>query len=64
MNAIDYIALVHRTCDEFGHPFFGTHYAKKIYSWIKDNYQLTKLIGPYPFTTEEFGVAIYEKRLP
>jgi hypothetical protein len=61
-SGIDYIVIVQRTTFEYGPSFFGIHYGRKLYSWILNNYQLVKLFGPYPFTTNEFGVAIFKKR--
>ena len=59
---IDYIVIVHRLAYEYGLPSFGTHYGTDIYAWILDKYQLIELIGPYPFTSEEFGIAIFQRR--
>lgn len=61
-NHVDIILLIHRPTSEHGYPVFGRDYAEKIYSWMQGNYILEKLIGPYPFTTDEFGIAIYRKK--
>jgi len=58
---IDYMIILQRYTHEHGCPSFGMHYGKKIYSWILENYRPIKLIGPRPFTTNEFGVAIFKK---
>jgi hypothetical protein len=58
---IEYILLVHRTTQEYGFPRFGRDYGKRIYSWILENYRLIKLIGPYPFRSDNFGIAIFKK---
>lgn len=58
---IDYVVVVNRMTYEYGFPFFGIDYGKRIAQWIVDNYVLEKLIGPYPFTSSEFGIAIYKK---
>jgi len=58
---IDYIVVISWVTLEYGDAFFGIHYGKKLYSWILDNYQLIKLIGPYPFTSSDFGVAIFRR---
>lgn len=60
---VDYIVIMHRPTHEFGSPFFGIDYAKKMYAWILNNYTQVKLIGPYPFTSSEFGVAIFRKKI-
>ena len=60
--AVDYIVIVHRLSFEYSLPAFGIHYGKEIYAWIIDNYRLVKLIGPYPFTSDEFGIAIFKKK--
>lgn len=61
-SGADYIVLIHRPTPEFGPTSFGVDYARDLNSWIINNYQLVKLIGPYPFTTPEFGVAIFKKK--
>ncbi len=59
---IDYIIILSRATSEYGYPFFGIHYGKNIYQWILNNYKLIKVFGPYPFTSLEFGVAIFKRK--
>jgi hypothetical protein len=58
----DYIVIVQVDTTQYGATSFGIDYAKKLNIWIKENYQLVKLIGPYPFTSEEFGIAIFKRK--
>ena len=59
---VDYIALLRQDTSEDGYASFGKDYGKELYAWILNNYRLVKEIGPYPFTTDEFGVAIFKKK--
>ena len=59
---IDYILIVKRETPEYGFPYFGVDYGKKIDLWIKHHYMLEKLFGPYPFTSPEFSGALYRKK--
>jgi len=59
---VDYIIIIHRPTFEYGYPFFGIHYAGKIFSWIKNNYVIIKQFGPLPFTSNEFGTVILKKK--
>ncbi|MCX5667175.1 MAG: hypothetical protein NTY34_02550 [Candidatus Omnitrophica bacterium] len=58
----DYIVIVARDTSEYGASSFGVDYAIVLNSWIKKNYELLKLIGPYPFTTNHYGIAIFKKK--
>lgn len=59
-----FIVLVHRPTPELGAPFFGTTpaYGQVFMKWIDEDYRRTDLIGPEPFKSEKFGIAIYEPR--
>jgi len=59
---VSYIAIIQRETYEFGFSAFGTDYAQDIMDYIKDNYQLVKQFGPFPFTTQEFGIALFKRR--
>lgn len=59
---IQYVIIVHRPTHEYGSPYFGIHYGKKIYSWIKENYTLVYQVGDYPFESRNFGIAIFQKK--
>lgn len=58
----DYIVIVQRPTVEYGASSFGVNYFQRLNAWIKENYRLEKTIGPYPFTTRDFGIAIYKKK--
>lgn len=59
---IDYIVITGRRADEYGYPFFGIDYGKELYLWVIENYKLVKQAGYYPFTSENFGAAIYKRK--
>ena len=59
---VDYILLVQRTTAEYGPEVFGIDYGAKLDKWIKDNYELAAQFGPYPFTTEKFGTALFKRK--
>jgi signal transduction histidine kinase len=58
---VDYIVLVSRWTPEQGKSDFGIDYAVRLYEWMLKNYAVVKQIGPYPFTSSEFGIAILKK---
>ena len=61
---IKYVVIDDRATYEYGYPWFGVHYGKKLLSWIYDNYDIVKEFGPRPFTgAKEFGVVILKKRI-
>jgi len=57
---IDYIVLLSADTSSYRKPSFGHHYARNLHKFITDNYTLVHQIGPYPFTSKEFGVAIFQ----
>jgi hypothetical protein len=59
---VDYFVLVTRSTEEHGLAFFGIDYAKMLYKWILHDYELVQQYGPYPFTSREFGVAIFKRK--
>ena len=60
---VKYIVIVNRPAEDYVYLWFGVHYGKKLSSWIYDNYDVVKELGPRPFTgTDEFGIVILRKR--
>ncbi|MBF0362429.1 MAG: hypothetical protein HQK49_15535 [Oligoflexia bacterium] len=59
---IDYFIFLQRDASDHGYRAFGTDYAKRLYAWILENYLIEDTIGPYPFTTNHFGVAILRNK--
>lgn len=59
---VDYIALVQRRTDEYGFPVFGRDYAKGLTKYLEDNYVLHKQFGFFPFTTENYGIALFKRK--
>jgi hypothetical protein len=63
----DYIALIHRSGTEYGHPYFGQEqgFGYDVMQWVKQNYDPVWLIGQEPLQTNAFGIKILKsKRLP
>jgi len=58
----EYIVITPRDAGEYGKARFGIDYAQKIDEWIRKNYVLEKVFGPYPFTTTEPGFAIWHRK--
>jgi hypothetical protein len=58
---VDYIVLVSRWTPEQGKRSFGIDYALRFHEWIRQNYTVAKQFGPYPFTSDEFGIAILKR---
>jgi len=58
----DYIVITQRSTLEYGAASFGVDYAINLNSWIKENYELIKLFGPYPYTSDEFGIALFKRK--
>ena len=60
---IDYVALTQRDTTEYGYPAFGKDYATEIMQYISENYILYKQFGPFPFTTREYGIALFKRKI-
>jgi hypothetical protein len=61
---LDYVALVQRPLEEYGRHFFGVDYGRKIGVYIGRNYSLEKVFGPFPYTTDDFGIALFKRKTP
>lgn len=61
-NRVDYVVFVSRFTAEHGSPFFGITYGTNLYAWIRSNYDVVRQYGPYPFTSSEFGVAVFKRK--
>ncbi len=61
-NKVDYVVLTQRRTDKYGYAVFGKDYARDIMKYVFDNYELYKQFGPFPFTTEKYGVALFKRR--
>jgi len=58
----DYVVIVQRDTSDHGAASFGKNYAQKLYAWILSNYTVVQQFGPYPFTSPEFGVAVFKRK--
>ena len=61
-KGVDYVVVLQRETSEHGYPAFGKDYCQQLYSWIINNYELRKQFGPYPFSSKEFGIAIFKRK--
>ena len=59
---VDYIVLTQRRTDKYGYAVFGKDYAQDIFKYIVKNYRLHKQFGPFPFTTEQYGIALFKRK--
>lgn len=59
---IDYIVINQRDASEYGSTAFGYHYGRKIFQYILDNYILYRQLGPFPFTSEYYGIAVFKRK--
>lgn len=59
-----FVVLVHRTTAEWNIPDFGTTpaYGQDLMRWIREDFRETHCIGAEPFTSNQFGIAIYERK--
>ncbi|MBU1148422.1 MAG: hypothetical protein KKD11_08750, partial [Candidatus Omnitrophica bacterium] len=60
---VNYIVLTQRDTTEYGYKAFGKDYATEIMKYIRENYILYKQFGPFPFTTEEYGIALFKRKI-
>lgn len=61
---IDYILLANHSAFEYGVPYFGLDFNRKIYRWIQDNYEVGGEFGH--FVRERgspYGLQTYRKRV-
>ncbi|MDD4939173.1 MAG: hypothetical protein PHE18_07510 [Candidatus Omnitrophica bacterium] len=63
-NKVDYVVLTQRMTEEYGYPVFGRDYAAKILKYVSENYVLYRQFGPFPFTSGEYGTALFKRVLP
>lgn len=61
-HKIDYIVVLGRETSLYGPRFFGKDYGIKLFKWIENNFNIEKIIGCPPFSSPEFGIAIYHKK--
>jgi len=59
---VDYVALVQRDTSEYGHAIFGKDYAEPLWKYISENYILYKQFGPFPFTSQDYGIALFKRK--
>ena len=57
-----YVVINQRLADEQGYPVFGQDYGQAVWTYIGRNYDLVKQFGPFPFTSEEYGIAVFKRK--
>jgi len=60
---VDYVVFTQKSTAEFGYPVFGRDYGRVIFEYITKNYILYKQFGPFPFTTKEYGIALFKRKI-
>ncbi|MEW5894408.1 MAG: hypothetical protein AB1650_01435 [Candidatus Omnitrophota bacterium] len=60
---VDYIVLLQRDLEEYNIRVFGTDYARNLWQYIQKNYSVETRIGPFPYTTPDFGAAVFKRNM-
>lgn len=59
----DIIVLVHRETSEYGYPYFGRDYGRRLFDWVADHYVPTILFGEPPLVEgTSFGIQVLERQ--
>jgi hypothetical protein len=61
-NHVTYVAIVQRDTSSQGFASFGKDYGTDVMTYIQGNYDLTKVWGAFPYTTNHFGVALFKRK--
>jgi 4-amino-4-deoxy-L-arabinose transferase-like glycosyltransferase len=60
---VDYIVLTNRKTAEYGAPYFGIDYNRKIYGWIETNYRVAGQFGQFHRDESQgWAALLYERR--
>lgn len=60
---VNYVVLLQRPVEEYGsYHAFGIDYGVRLWQYIKENYVLHRQFGPFPYTTADFGIAVFKAR--
>ena len=57
----EYILFIDVDSSRLGSRYFGQDYARPIYSWIVQNYEVQKQFGQPPFQGKGFGIQLLKK---
>lgn len=57
----DYILILQRPTAEYGPAFFGRDYGQPIMEWIRAHYRSVKIFGFPPFSSDRFGVEVWQR---
>lgn len=58
----DYIVYLHRSTAEFGPAYFSKDFGLELAAWVEENYVLVAKAGAEPFTSNQFGMEIRQRR--
>jgi hypothetical protein len=53
---------VHSDEQIFGARYFGLNYGRRMAAWVRENYRPVAQEGARPFTSDEFGVLLMQRR--
>ena len=56
---VDYIVLTNRKTVEYGTPYFGIDYNRKIYGWIETNYRVAGQFGQFHRDESQGGLLCF-----
>lgn len=59
---VDYVVLTQRDTAEYGYPIFGKDYGERLWNYISENYILYKQFGPFPFTSQDYGIVLFRRK--
>jgi hypothetical protein len=57
-----WVVLVHSDEQIFGARYFGLNYGRRMAAWVRENYRPVAQEGARPFTSDEFGVLLMQRR--
>jgi hypothetical protein len=60
---VNYVAVLQRDTTEQGFSSFGKDYGADIMGYILKNYDLQKVFGSFPYTSDRFGIALFKRKM-
>ncbi len=60
---VNYVAVLQRDTSEQGFSSFGKDYGTDIMGYIQKNYDLQKVFGSFPYTSDRFGIALFKRKI-
>ncbi|HTC21596.1 MAG TPA: hypothetical protein VK859_12155, partial [bacterium] len=59
---VNYVAVLQRDTTDQGFSSFGKDYGTDIMGYILKNYELQKIFGSFPYTSDRFGIALFKRK--